>query len=641
MATFGLMTTGTGSGIPGWSGWMLRVLCTWLLLLPMAQGQALKIERSFFLDPTARLGIEEVETRVFQPAPEILSLGYSRGASWLKLTVPANPQTRLVLQVRPAYLDDVQLYSRQTGANGPPGPWRMRQQGDQHPFAQRERDDLNFSFDIEPSASTSTVFYVRLQSASTHILSVSVLPPGAASEFDRLNYMGVGVYVGLVLLLAGGSLFHFAINRDRLWALNAFMQIVSVLFVVVYMGFWSKHITPDQPQWGDTGTSVLVCLNLFAVLLFYRELALAFLAPRWLVWVLALSLLALPWQLWQIWHGHAREAVQLNSSLLLLRALSGLVVVWFFVIDDRLLRNLVRFTHIAQSFYAIHFSLPLLGMGEVTQWHLYPPLLANVFGAVMQHMVLSRRDWLAQRDAQKWREQAASTQQALHWEQHRRAEATSFMSMLLHELKNPLASIRLATMTLRQGRAHTVQEQATRIHSIHQAVDGIDAVLERCRQVDRLEQGDWHLTDRRPEDVADLLTQWVHAMPQASRVNLQQPAHLHASVDAGLLRTMVINLLDNALAYSPRESAVEVTLTHQDAPEARLVITVRNPVDKAAIPDPHKVFQKYYRAETAHQRTGSGLGLFLVKNLALMAGGDVSHRMEHPQAVFELWLPTQ
>jgi signal transduction histidine kinase len=131
---------------------------------------------------------------------------------------------------------------------------------------------------------------------------------------------------------------------------------------------------------------------------------------------------------------------------------------------------------------------------------------------------------------------------------------------------------------------------------------------------------------------------------QNNRLHIVMPTHLYADVDAGLLKTMISNLIDNALAYSPPESVVTLTvqkITSQHPP-SWLVLSVSNHVGKAGMPDAQKVFTKYYRAAAAHQRTGSGLGLFLVKNLAEMVEGHLLYRSspsERVQVVFELHLP--
>jgi signal transduction histidine kinase len=564
----------------------------------------------------------------------------------MRVTTPPQAQRHWLLVVQPGYLDSIQVFTRATTEAGE-GRWLVREQGDRLPFAQRERSDLKYSFSIDLSSSHSTVVYVRLETTSTHALLVRVQSASQVENDEKNLYLGMGVYSGLVLMLGVFSGFRFVITGKRLWGINALSQMVAVGMVVMYLGFWSKYIAPDDPKSGDIGTSVLVCLHLFVVLWYYREFAIDFRAPRWLVWVLSLCLLALPFQLWAIANDHARWAVQLNSMLILLRTLGGFVVAWLFVIDDRLLRWMVRFAHLSMSTYGVVFILPLLGYGEMDEWHLYPPMLINLFSAVMQYLVLNRRDWLAHREQIHLRQRIQQTEQELRGEQLRLAQSTSFMSMLLHELKNPLASIRLSTLNLMQGRSNSVPEQQLRLQRIHQSIDGIDAVLERCRQVDQLEQGAWDQLQKQTHDAVALLNEWLRANSDAQRLHTHTPPQVSLQTDAGLFKTMVGNLIDNALAYSPPASVVAVTMEeHTQAQTRWLTLTVRNDIGKAGAPDPQKVFTKYYRAAAAHQRTGSGLGLFLVKNLAELAHGSLHYRVEHPaqhgaseQVVFELRLP--
>ena len=71
----------------------------------------------------------------------------------------------------------------------------------------------------------------------------------------------------------------------------------------------------------------------------------------------------------------------------------------------------------------------------------------------------------------------------------------------------------------------------------------------------------------------------------------------------------------------------------------QLRFQVRNAPGAAGVPDPDKVFSKYYRAAGAQARSGAGLGLFLVRSLAQLCGGDVQHRRDGQQVVFEATLP--
>lgn len=323
---------------------------------------------------------------------------------------------------------------------------------------------------------------------------------------------------------------------------------------------------------------------------------------------------------------------------------------WNVKIADTRLKWMVRFTYTAMSVYLAVFILPILGVGQMTLLHLYPALPVNLFASVMQHMVLARRDHLDLLAKRKLERDVESAQLQLQAKQWKLAETTSFVGMLLHELKNPLASVRLAVLNMLRHTDELPAAQVKRLGHIQAATESMDAVLDRCRQVDRLESGAW-ATTQTPTDVAALLADVVGQQNAPERLHTQSPDLLLARLDAHTFHTMASNLLDNALAYSPPGSAVTVALQehpttadpHTQRPE-HLTLTVRNAVGKAGLPDAQRVFDKYYRAEGAHQRTGSGLGLYLVKSLAEHTGGGITYRVDTDASgaalvVFELWLP--
>ena len=70
-----------------------------------------------------------------------------------------------------------------------------------------------------------------------------------------------------------------------------------------------------------------------------------------------------------------------------------------------------------------------------------------------------------------------------------------------------------------------------------------------------------------------------------------------------------------------------------------MLVTIRNQPGHAGWPDAQKVFQKYYRSPGAHSKTGSGLGLYLVRSAARRLGGWVRYVPDTNTVMFEFWLP--
>lgn len=614
--------------------WLMPLLCLLALAWPVT-GRAelaaqIEVERAVWADPTGEARLEEALGQAFKPAPTIVARGYQRGATWLRVTVPPSPAQALWATLQPLYLDDLQLYSRQRGPDGRLGPWTVRQEGDRFPFDSRERPTLNYSLALDTSATEPTVFYVRLRSTSTHALYVNVRTQDSALEFEGLTLLWLGLYLGIVLVLAWMSTLRFILTRDRLWAMNLCLQAGTVILTLFYLGVVAKYFMPHAPHGVDAWTSSVLCGHLSLGMLYYAVFVKRFGAPRWAVWLYACTTLAYPLQLWWIWHEQAHLAMSLNSNLLLWGTFLGSIVTWLLRIQDTRLRWIVRWLFTAQTLYLIAFVLPLLGVGRMTFWHLYPALLINLFGSVMQHVVLTRRDQL-DRDAKGMLEREVAASQLLLQAKHDQlAASTSFLGMLLHELKNPLASIRLAVLNLLRHGDKLDPAQLTRLQHIQVAAQGMDTVLDRCRQVDRLESGVW-ATKHTEVDLAELVAQEVAAHPEGDRVTLTAPSSCAACIDVQGFQIVLGNLLDNALGYSPPGSQIDLQLQSQasdERPGRWVCVRVGNPVGKAGLPDAERVFSKYYRAEGAHQRTGSGLGLYLVKSLLEREGGTISYRPE-------------
>jgi len=123
---------------------------------------------------------------------------------------------------------------------------------------------------------------------------------------------------------------------------------------------------------------------------------------------------------------------------------------------------------------------------------------------------------------------------------------------------------------------------------------------------------------------------------------------LHALVNAGLLEQAVLNLVDNAVKYSPPGSRVGIRAAVEGAAaegaiaEARLVLSVRDEGPGIPAKDLPRLFERFYRVDKARSRElgGTGLGLAIVRHIALAHGGTASvESWEGEGSLFTIRIP--
>jgi len=209
-------------------------------------------------------------------------------------------------------------------------------------------------------------------------------------------------------------------------------------------------------------------------------------------------------------------------------------------------------------------------------------------------------------------------------ESTRLEQQKKFTAMLTHELKNPLMASQMALSSI-ENRLEADDPSLLRVNAIRQSLLEIDAVIERCSEIDKYEQGFIPL-DVRIFRLDDLVTS-VKASLSSERIYIIArgvPEYFELRSDIYYLKAILINLLTNALKYSVSESLVEMTIEHaMDQGRPALVFTVSNEVIAEGAPDRNRVFERYYRSEMAKQQSGAGLGLWLAQSMAHALGSRI------------------
>ena len=220
---------------------------------------------------------------------------------------------------------------------------------------------------------------------------------------------------------------------------------------------------------------------------------------------------------------------------------------------------------------------------------------------------------------------------------------SNFIDSVTHELKSPLASLKLYLQTL--TRRPVPSEQQVDFHRFMlqdvERLDGlIDHLLDAARTLNRRPAATDDVTTIAPllEQVRSMVLQ-RHAVKEES-VQIECDPELKVRGREADIEIVFRNLLDNAVKYSLPEPRVEVT-----AAVERSTVTVRVADNGPGIPlsQRHAVFRRFVRLGSELERStpGTGLGLFLVRSLVKQLRGKVTAkgRLTGQGSVFEVELP--
>lgn len=588
--------------------WFLFSLALSWVCLPVA-AQDLITERAFFEDPQGTHTWLQLKDAAFSATGKIVSRGYTHGALWvrLKVNVPSDAQ-RVALRVFPAQLEEVRLFSVVLPDEGLP---------------------LRGRTTWVEALPGSHIYYLRIKTSGPMLLEPRILGEAQAQDEDVRRGFFAGAVLACFLPILGWLLALTVMRRQLLHPVFLFnLSIVAISFFA-WAGYYPNIFSPAVIYY-------MGLVNVFTGFLCVWLVLCRFGVPRWSQHV-SVVLGGLYAPLFFLFFVLDRQQV-LEFSMAL-----GLFASLFYL--PLTVAVFYRQKSGAWPIGVILFLALALGLRWFMTVHTYLPSvdsLANLLffriffamGLVCATLLMIEREKQSQLQISRIKE--AMTRQRAESETQRRETQERFMAMLIHELKTPLAIIQLAASSLGRRLAPDSGD-ATRIKNINRSVDDLNALVERCASADQIDQGAMHM-DKESLYLASLVADVLQTVG-ASRVTVVGLAQHSVFSDAHYLRLILLNLLSNALKYSPPDSLVTIEFETAGAQGvAGLTLRVANAVGSAGVPDGGQVFHRYYRSEGARRQVGAGLGLWLAQALAQQLGTELQFRSDPTQVVFSLFL---
>jgi two-component system, OmpR family, sensor histidine kinase VicK len=203
-----------------------------------------------------------------------------------------------------------------------------------------------------------------------------------------------------------------------------------------------------------------------------------------------------------------------------------------------------------------------------------------------------------------------------------------FVANVSHELKTPLTTVKSYVETLMDGAAEDTEVRTRFLRVVESETDRMARLVRDLLHLSQLDQGSatW---DVQPHGVGPLLDEGLARLAvqverkQLTVTRLYDPATPEALFDRDKLQQVVLNLLANAIEFTPNNGEITVAVKPSGA---MVQVSVRDTGIGIPKEDLPRIFERFYRVDKARSRMlgGTGLGLAIARQIIELMGGAIS-----------------
>ena len=214
----------------------------------------------------------------------------------------------------------------------------------------------------------------------------------------------------------------------------------------------------------------------------------------------------------------------------------------------------------------------------------------------------------------------------------------NFLLSVTHELKSPIASAKLQLQTLQKRELNREKQQEILGNAINDT-ERLNNLVENILLAARIENSSAPLYKEHTnlsEYLSDNLNQMISLFNYRQRILLNIENGIELDIDKTTFPSIIINLLENAIKYSPADSVIRFTLKKTNS---KIVLSVIDEGPGVPAEFTSRIFEKFYRIgnEDTRKTKGTGLGLYIVKHISEQHNGVITVKNNSPKgSIFEV-----
>ena len=586
-----------------------------------SEGKAEFLEIGSLLDANEILSIDDIVNMKFTPRGQYHSYGYRSATLWYRLRIKSEGISTLdtvVLHIGLPNIDEITLYYR----DGDEG-WATQITGDTIPRSKRPMQSALLKFALPPSAIKDQFIYFKIKNSGSFAISLHVRTLNDTAAHIASHYVLLLSFFALNVVAIVLSVFLYYTYQDKVFLLFILNQTMYVLAAFSYSGMLSLFLYDTAT---DTITTIWLPLAIISSMLFITCFFQSINVDKWVLRLQANILLGSLILLSLQFFIDSRFILEFTWYLAIFFVLITMLGAWLGASSTYISKYTVIVIFTVYAFASLAWKLPLIGV--------LPPVSITFYGAAIQGLInitlilsiVSRFVGQRYREIESTKKEVPILKAELDSQEQISKFFKDLLWMMSHEVGTGLAIFRISL---------SKPFISTKNHErMKRALSNLEGLINKLRLSESIAAGALTINPSHVSLIDVIKSEFKVVAGEKSPVRLKISNEFddafYIVTDENILRIILGNVFSNATRYSEPETEVEVCLGRRDG---KTVIMVENACSSDSLPDQDRVFDLFYRGEKVLDRPGSGLGLYIVRTLLQILGGECAFEVMGEGAV--------